>query len=221
MPPLLPLFLRRLHSVSICLLALPAAATAQQMDDAPGPFVVDVRGAWSSVGRSDALARPRGLQATELPTSVLGLELGAHVYPIRGRVTLGVGASFLTLGGTQSPGEPEPDVVSPAVATGEFRARGVVPQLSLNFGSSRGWSYLGAGLGLLTIQAGRAESDLTYGPSLRTLHYGGGARWFVSEHVAFTFDGRFYRLASKPLEADYLGNPALSMFVFSAGVSLK
>ena len=54
-----------------------------------------------------------------------------------------------------------------------------------------------------------------------TLNLGGGARWFVSEHVAFTFDGRYYRMAAKDLEADYVGNPVVSMFVLSAGLSFK
>ncbi len=212
--------LRRLLPVSLCLLVWPAVARSQPPEP-PGPFVVDVRGAFSSVGRSEELAQPRGLQASELPKTVLGLDLGAHVYPVRGRVTLGLGASLLMIGGTQAPGEAEAGTVNPAFSTGEFRVRGIVPQLSLNFGSSRGWSYLGAGLGLSSLKAGRAESDVGYGPQLLTINIGGGARWFISEHAAFTFDGRYYRLGAKPLEGDYLGNPALAMFVISAGVAFK
>jgi hypothetical protein len=206
--------------VSACLLAAPSAALAQ-LAAPPGPFVIDARGAFSSVGRSDALATPRGLLVGELPKTVLGLDLGGHVYPVRGRVTLGVGASLLMVGGTQTPGTPEEGAVDAPLTPGEFRVRGIVPQLSLNFGSSRGWSYIGAGLGVSQLKAGRAESELAYSPQLLTINLGGGARWFVSEHVAFTFDGRFYRLASKPLAADYVGNPTVSMFVISAGVSLK
>lgn len=211
---------RALLLVSACLLASPAAAPAQQAAP-PGPFVVDLRGAFSSVGRSDALASPRGLQANELPKRVLGLDAGAHVYPLRGRVTLGIGASLLLIGGTQTPGTPEEGEVDAPLNAGEFRVRGIVPQLSLNFGSSRGWSYLGAGLGLSKLTAGRAESDLASSPQLLTLNLGGGARWFVTEHVAFSLDGRYYRLASKPLATDYIGNPTITMFVLSAGISVK
>lgn len=206
--------------MSLCLLVWPAVALAQPPEP-PGPFVLDVRGAFSSVGRSEALAQPRGLQAAELPKTVLGLDLGAHVYPVRGRVTLGLGASLLVIGGTQAPGATDADTVNPAFSTGVFRVRGIVPQLSLNFGSSRGWSYIGAGLGLSSLKAGRAESDVAYGPQVLTINLGGGARWFISEHAAFTFDGRYYRLGAKPLDGDYLGNPALAMFVLSAGVSFK
>lgn len=213
------LFVRALVFVSVFLLA--AAPLAAQQAQPPGPFVVDVRGAFSSVGRSEELASPRGLQANELPKRVLGLDVGAHVYPVRGRVTLGVGASLLLIGGTQTPGTPEEGAVDAPINAGEFRVRGIVPQLSLNFGSSRGWSYLGAGLGLSQLKVGRPDSELPTSPQLLTLNLGGGARWFVTERVAFTFDGRYYRLASKPLEADYLGNPVVTMFVLSAGLSFK
>jgi len=199
---------------------LPAAVSAQPAAP-PGPFVLDARGAFSSVGRSEELAAPRGLTAGELPKTVLGLDVGAHFYPIRRKVTVGVGASLLMVGGTQTPGPPAEGAVDAPITPGEFRVRGIVPQLSLNFGSSRGWSYLGAGLGFSQLKAGRAEADLEYSPQLLTLNVGGGARWFVSEHIAFTLDGRYYRLAGKELEAGYVGNPVVTMFVFSAGLGFK
>ncbi len=211
---------RTLLLVSACLLAGSAGALAQPVAP-PGPFVIDARGAFTNVGRSEELAAPRGLMSSELPKSVLGFDVGAHFYPVRGKVTLGVGGSLLMVGGTQTPGAPEEGAVNPPITPGEFRVRGIVPQVSLNFGSSRGWSYLGGGVGFSQMKAGRAESDLTYSPQLLTINLGGGARWFVSERVAFTLDGRYYRMASKELEADYVGNPAVSMFVLSAGLSFK
>lgn len=206
--------------VSSCLLASPGVSRAQ-VAAPPGPFVVDARGAFSNVARTEELSVPRGLQPAELPNRVLGLDVGAHFYPVRKKVTLGIGASLLMIGGTQTPGSSDDGTGATTVTEGEFRVRGIAPQLSLNFGSSRGWSYLGGGLGFSQLKAGRAESDLAYSPNLLTLNVGGGARWFVSEHVAITFDGRYYRMASKPLEADYIGNPVVSMFVLSAGLSFK
>jgi opacity protein-like surface antigen len=216
----MPVVARLVLAVSVCLLVAPTGASAQ-LATQPGPFVLDARGAFSSVGRSEELAAPRGLAVGELPKSVLGIDVGAHFYPIRRKITVGVGASLLMVGGTQTPGPPEEGAVDAPVTPGEFRVRGIVPQLSLNFGSGRGWSYIGAGLGFSQLKAGRAESDLAYSPQLLTLNLGGGARWFVSEHMAFTFDGRYYRLAAKDLEADYVGNPVVSMFVVSAGISFK
>lgn len=212
--------LRRLAFVSACVLA-PTTAALAQVTAPPGPFVIDARGAFANVGRSEELAAPRGLMSSELPKRVLGLDVGAHFYPVRKTITLGIGASLLMVGGTQTPGTPEEGAVNPPTTAGEFSVRGIVPQLSLNFGSNRGWSYIGAGLGFSQLKAGRAESDLSYSPQLLTLNLGGGARWFVSEHIAFTFDGRYYRLAAKDLEADYVGNPVVSMFVLSAGLSFK
>ncbi len=213
----------RAASVAFCLLICGAASARAQLAEPPGPFVIDARGAFSTVGRSDDLALPRGLQASELPRRVLGLDVGAHVYPVRGPVTLGVGASFVRLGGTQTPGGDE-DAGDPnaPVTSGTFTLTGIAPQVSLNFGTSRGWSYIGAGYGLSRLKVGRAESTtLESSPQLLTLNLGGGARWFISEHAAFGFDLRFYRVGSRELSGDYIGNPTVSMFVISAGVSFK
>lgn len=211
----------RQFAIAIAWALLPSSAALAQTSAPPGPFVIDARGAFASVGRSEELAAPRGLTSSELPKRLLGLDVGAHFYPVRKTITLGLGASLLMASGSQTPGTPEEGAVDAPVTPGEFSVRGIVPQLSLNFGSSRGWSYIGAGLGFSQIKAGRSESDLAYSPQLLTLNLGGGARWFVSEHVAFTFDGRYYRLAAKDLEAGYVGNPVVTMFVLSAGLSFK
>ncbi len=202
--------------VSVCLLT--AGTAAAQPPEPPGPFVIDLHGAYSSAGTSEALAAPRGLLSSDLPGTVLGIDAGAHVYPVRRKVTIGLGASLLLVGGSQAGTVDESGVASTAA---EFRARGVMPQLSLNFGSSRGWSYLGAGFGLAQLKVGKTDSDLPWGPMTPTIHFGGGARWFIRERLAFSFDGRFYRVGAKPLDGDYLGNPTVSMFVLSAGVSVK
>lgn len=206
-------------SYGLLIAASPAAA---QLGEPPGPFVVDVRAALATVGRSEELALPRGLNLSELPRQIRGLDVGAHVYPVRGRVTVGIGAHLLRVGATQTPPEPDdssgPDV---AITPGRLQLTGVVPQLSLNFGTNRGWSYVGAGAGLSRLQAGRADAALTPSPALLTLNLGGGARWFVSERVAFTFDVRFYKVGAKELAGEYIGNPAISMFVIGAGLSFQ
>ena len=55
----------------------------------------------------------------------------------------------------------------------------------------------------------------------RAFNYGGGARWFAKEHLAFTFDLRFYRIDPQEAAA---GRPAYDgrrIMAFSAGISLK
>ena len=67
---------------------------------------------------------------------------------------------------------------------------------------------------------GRRRSRTPSGRT-RAINYGGGARWFAKEHLAFTFDLRFYRI--NPQDAA-TGRPAYGgrrMMVFSAGISLK
>ena len=79
------------------------------------------------------------------------------------------------------------------------------------------------GLGQSTwsvIPAGRAPlpSDLA---RLKTINYGGGARWFSKTHVAFSFDVRFYAINPGPASIDFPGSPRTTMLVIGAGVSLK
>ena len=62
---------------------------------------------------------------------------------------------------------------------------------------------------------------MTQGAQLLTLSYGGGARWFVSSHVAFSFDLRFYRLPSQDADVDVPASPGYTMFVGTAGFSFK
>lgn len=214
--------LRALASCVTAALLLLTTVEAAAQDQPPGPYVIDARAAFSTVGRSDALALPRGLQASELPRHVLGLDVGAHVYPLRGKVTLGIGASYVRLGRTQTPEALDEDSPADApVTAGTLRLTGIMPQASLNFGSSRGWSYVGAGMGLSRLTAGRAESMLESSPQLLTLHMGGGARWFVGERTAFTFDLRFYRAGAREVSGDYIGNPTVSLLVVSAGLSVR
>jgi hypothetical protein len=54
-----------------------------------------------------------------------------------------------------------------------------------------------------------------------TLNYGGGARWFIKEHLAFSVDLRFY--AMSPLEETETepGSPRLTVMVLSIGASFK
>ena len=38
---------------------------------------------------------------------------------------------------------------------------------------------------------------------LKTINYGGGARWFAKAHVAFSFDVRFYAINPGPAFLDF------------------
>lgn len=209
--------------VGLAVLLQAGAALAQQ-EDPINVFVVDVRGAFASYNTSDGLAAPLGLTTGQLAPRGLGLELGAHVYPIRGRVvSLGLGASLLLSRATKKPeipeGQEEPDPTAPSVRT---RVDAFTPQVSLNFGSRRGYSYISGGIGTVTRRIEAVEgtiAEVTGDTRARALNYGGGARWFAASHVAFTFDMRFYRVASQESTTVSAPLPSQRLFVISAGVS--
>jgi hypothetical protein len=101
----------------------------------------------------------------------------------------------------------------------------VTPQISFNFGTSDGWSYLSGGYGVAWINttAEGTSAFLPAGPltlstkegASRAANYGGGARWFIRPHLAVGFDVRFLRVRSTGLR------PATTEVLASAGVSLR
>jgi hypothetical protein len=111
-------------------------------------------------------------------------------------------------------------------------------QLSLNFGSSDGWSYISVGLGTArrdiqvfpvlatTNSAGvvtttQSTAPLTAeGTKTRNFNYGGGARWFASSHFAFGFDLRWYAVPPAAATATVPALPRQTMFIAGAGVSI-
>jgi hypothetical protein len=71
------------------------------------------------------------------------------------------------------------------------------------------------------VPAGRDELFPSDTERLKTINYGGGARWFAKRHLAFSFDVRFYAINPGP---PYLGNPGsprTTLMIIAAGVSLK
>ena len=99
-------------------------------------------------------------------------------------------------------------------------ARVVAGQVSFNFGTPLGWSYLSGGPGVAALR-GRAPSvaGVESRPSgaLLAFNAGGGARWFITPHVAFSFDLRVHRLGGA--EAGATGPTTLG--AASVGLSFK
>ena len=209
------------------LLALAPSVALAQQDDPVGPFVVDAHVALPSFSSDAGIAEGVGLRTDQLPERGMGFEVGAHVYPLRGRrVTLGLGASLIRARGRQAPTEePEEDEEAEPAAetepTVETRFSTLMTQLSLNFGSTRGWSYVSGGYGWTRRATGIADTTFPDGTNLGTISYGGGARWFVSTHVAFSFDLRFYRLPTQVADGDVPNSPGYTMFIGTAGLSFK
>lgn len=113
----------------------------------------------------------------------------------------------------------------------ETTFRTVAPQISLNFGSADGWSYISAGMGRAQVRTEAAEFTTGTGdealttpaaslrhPSLPSLNFGFGARWFAYRRMAFSFDVRFHKLS---LGSGEIVTPRTTLVAATAGVSLR
>jgi hypothetical protein len=189
---------RLLAAVAVVLAA--RAAAAQAPDPVAG-YVVDLRGATSGLP-TESTFFPAIPADTIIPARGFGLDVGGHVYVLSlGPSRVGLGATYLRTRGT-----------SPAVATDV----GVLaPQVSFNFGTVQGWSYLSAGLGRGWIrttaenETGTATADAD---PFTAVNYGGGARWFLARRLGVGFDVRFHRLS---------GPPSTSFLAAAVGFSVR
>jgi hypothetical protein len=218
-------------------LALAATTAAQAVvPDRPGPYVIDVRGATVSLPK-DAAFFPPVPSSTAVPTRGYGIDIGAHVYPLQlGPVRVGLGAMLLRARGTAAPGAPEEEdedrLASALRTTPDVAAllTTVAPQISVNFGSRAGWSYLSAGIGRAQVSTRASafvdeddEDEVTAARLVdhgnrSALNFGGGARWFTRARLAFAFDVRFHMVGAggAPTAA-----PATTMLSAAVGVSLR
>ena len=218
-----------------CALCLPHVLDAQApAQRPPGPYVVDLHGAMSGIP-SAAPFYPPVPTGTTIASRGFGFDVGGHVLPLRlGGARLGVGASLMRVRGT---------------ATGTSATLQVLaPQISFNFGSADGWSYLSVGLGTARVRteatapataptataAGAADAASTTiataaaiqettrkSPSVSSLNAGGGARWFVTSHLAVGFDVRLYRLAAGSGDETHAATPRTTLVAASVGLSVR
>ena len=200
----------------LCGAAGPVSAQAQ---DPVGPFVVDVRGVMAGLPTSEgwAPALPAG---TVIPSRGFGLEGGAHVYPVQwGPVRLGFGAAV-----TFARGKAATETVegTPEVIT---RSSTFAPQLSFNFGHRLGWSYLSAGYGAAKVSSESTAIGLqpatTFDPGWGgAMSFGGGARWFLTDHLGFGFEARWHVLGSRQASAASAAAPRATLFHLAVGISV-
>jgi outer membrane protein with beta-barrel domain len=219
----------RQHRSSLRLLLVAAALTiasssparAQPPKEPIGPFAADARVAMPRFKEDTGVAQAIVVDSTSLPTRGLGLAGGVHWYPGKmGAVTLGIGGEILLTRGSKSlDPEEEGGTPGPTVTT---RFSSLSPQVSLNFGTGRGWSYLTVGLGTAAFTTERKDDPVADADGrVKALNYGGGARWFAKDHLAFMLDLRFYTVDA---QAAATGRPAYSkmrMMIISGGISIK
>ena len=139
-----------------------------------------------------ALAESRALNVAELPGRGFGGQIGVHVYLLRWRaLTVGIGGEAILARASSTP-----PAESPELRAVDEQLVSASPQLSFNFGNGNGWSYLSGGVGRSVWslhEAGLEASGADVEP-LQTFNYGGGGRWFIKNHLAFSLDVRFYEI---------------------------
>ena len=199
--------------------ACAAHAAAQEPPPRIPLVVVDLRANVPRFPESAQLAASRLLNPSELPGAGWGGDLGVHVYPLKWRaMTFGLGGQMTIARSRQVPDAS----TSLRAATGRFTS--LAPQLSFNFGSGTGWSYLSGGVSVSTWSLVPDGSPALPADRERpkTINYGGGARWFIKPHLAFSFDVRFYAI-NPTVSSDLTrpGGPRTTLLIVGAGVSLK
>jgi hypothetical protein len=207
--------------VVICVLAAGfCSAPPADAQEPPPPiprFVIDLHGTFTTFPADLNLALSRGLNQAELPGRAFGGDVAAHVYPFKYRaVTFGLGGRITTSRARRS--QTEASALRPV--TERFTYLG--PQLSFNFGTGAGWSYISGGIAAATwsVVPDGAIRQPADEQRLRTIDYGGGARWFAKPRLAFSFDVRLYAINPGSPGALATG-PRTTLFVIGAGVSIK
>lgn len=213
----------RLIPCLLVYLAIAVPAAAQQKEPIP-LFAADIRGAFARHKAEPSVATDLGVAAANLPSRSLGLMGGVHVYPLHSkRVTLGLGGNVVIARGSNTL-----DIVDPTTEattkspTVRRHFTAFSPEISLNFGHRNGWSYVSGGVfGRSKLYVDRADAPAASTPSRKTLNYGGGARWFTSDHIAFSVDFRWYSVAEQAATAGVIAQPRTTLLVLSGGISIK
>jgi len=213
-----------MHRVALVFAAVVVlAGPAAYAQDPPPPLphvVVDLQGLVPMFPNdSTQLADSRALTVTELPGAGLGGRAGAHVYFVKYKgITFGIGGEVVVGTSGSTPADPSSGLVPV-----DERLMTMGSQVSLNFGSGHGWSYLSGGIGRSQWSlhpSGAAETSADT-ESLPTVNYGGGARWFAKSHLAFSLDVRIYEIQPGTAIGPRPGSPRTRLFTIGAGISLK
>lgn len=191
----------------------PSGAAAQGRDPVGG-YVVDLRMLTVSLP-SSAGWTPTALTTTSLvPGRGFGGEAGVHVVFGPGRHRrLGLGATGLVGQGRTNGTDGAPTITT--------RLTLVAPHVSANFGHRLGWSHLSGGAGMARVSSRTAGGGADPGGWGLAFHYGGGARWFISERIALSLDLRFWALTPRAAAGDRPRAPATTRIAFGGGVAFR
>jgi hypothetical protein len=190
-----------------------AATAAAQPREALSGVVGDLRLVSTTLPTGFGWTPPVATTGTLVPGRGVGAEGGVFVFAGPGKFRrLSFGATGFVAEGRAT------GVNAPTVTT---RMVAAAPHAALNFGHRDGWSYLSIGAGRAKVRAtedGVEDQPATWGLAF---HYGGGARWFVREHLAVSLDLRFWALTPRPATTARPNAAATTRIAIGAGVSFR
>lgn len=205
---------RRLALAVLCGLSLGLADIAgAQPREGLGGWALDVRGTAAGLP-STAGWVPTLATGSIVPGRGYGLDGALDVFLGPGRYRrLSVGARGVAAQGRATSVKTQVEVTTRLVAA--------APQIAMNFGHRQGWSYLSLGAGSARVTSNApGTADDPAGRSL-VIHYGGGARWFVSSHLAVSVDLRFWALTPRAANEIRQKAAAATKVAVSAGLALR
>jgi hypothetical protein len=204
---------------ALLLFLVPAASAAQSVGRLP-PFVFDLRGFWPTMGRDPVTAKGLNVDALTLPAHGLGGQAGIHLYPVRrGRFALGIGGDGIF---ARAKAQEKGTTGTPVGLAVHQELKGLFGNISLNFGDNNGWSYVTAGMGPTVFKTYLGETvPNAIAPSKMTINMGGGARWFMNDHLAATFDLRFYLLRPEVATEAFPPRQRYRLLALSGGIAIK
>jgi outer membrane protein with beta-barrel domain len=204
--------------------SLPTSALAQdtQPEDLPiGRYVADARVQFPKFKQDPTISGALGVATDSLPTRGFGYVVGAHWYPLRlGIMTLGIGAEISRAGSDKTTNTGTE--TAPVNVTVKTSFSAVSPQVSFNFGARDGWSYISGGIGRSNLTTERTDHPLPSPENgIKTINYGGGARWFFKKHLAVNFDIRFYAVNPQDATAARPGYGRMTIMAWVGGISVR
>jgi hypothetical protein len=213
------------HASAAALLVLACASVTFAQPKKPiSPFALDVHAFFPNLGQDAQTAKDLDVQPEEMPGRVFGLAIRAQVYPVRGRVrSLGLGFELLR-------GRGRKELLAGGQPTGVIVAQvleGFAGLATLNFGHRNGWSYLVGGMGPVRVRPYVSDPRALPTPAPAgkiALTYGGGGRWFKTDHFGFSFDLRFYDLKPMATVATVPVTPGRGrqhLLLMSAGLAIR
>jgi hypothetical protein len=197
-----------------------AGESAAQTRERLNLFAADARLTFPGYKQFESVATVLSVDKLALPTRGLGVVFGAHLYPLhKGVVTLGLGAEVM--GSKRGRTLESKTAGAAAPPTIETRLSAFSPQISLNFGSKQGWSYISGGVGSGRFTTEVQSKPLPDGDRVKVINYGGGARWFVNGHLAVSLDLRFYAVNPQEAVGTRPAFPRMTTVAMSAGIGVK